>query len=357
MFWRRWSVISATNTEIEALAQTQGVIFLGATTPEYPQAYERFEGWIGEGRHGSMGFLENHASLRQDPEKLLPGAQAVLSFALPYYQPPEPKPRVALYAQYSDYHRVLRRKLESIAEALFAAESWRVLVDSAPVLERALAAKTSEGFIGKNTLYIHPKHGSFLLLGEILTLQKWSADVPPEIPLDRKTRAGGCGPCRLCQTACPTGALQKDYSLDARRCLSYWTIEHRGAIPEEFWPWLAEYYFGCDLCQLACPYNKHAASAPVGWERRAFPDLFETATMDQARYESAFGGTPMTRAKREGLRRNALIALAVLEDKRLGQALAHIDSDPSPVLQETREQIRRFKPALCAASTQRQPTR
>src|SRR5690606_6307703 len=140
----------------------------------------------------------------------------------------------------------------------------RVMVDTAPVLERALAAKTARGFIGKNTCYIHPLLGSFLMLGVVLT------DIPlpsdERVPVDpaRHLPSGGCGACRECQVHCPTGALDADYRIDAKKCLAYWTIEHRGVIPERFWPWIGTYYFGCDICQITCPYNmkdRHAKLA------------------------------------------------------------------------------------------------
>ena len=173
-------------------------------------------------------------------------------------------------------------------------------------------------------------------------------EVPPvsrrDLPLDRKTKQGGCGPCRLCQDECPTGALSTDYVIDARRCLSYWTIEHRGTIPEEFWPHLARYVFGCDICQLACPYNVRAerTAPPDDFRQRELPALFETAVMDQAQIERYFGGSPMTRAKRGGLRRNALIALAVTRDHRLAEALEYARRDPEPPLPETTSQIERY---------------
>jgi epoxyqueuosine reductase len=182
------------------------------------------------------------------------------------------------------------------------------------------------------------------LLGEILTTRELPLDTPPAIELARKTTAGGCGPCNLCQVACPTGALDRAYSLDANRCLSYWTIEHRGTIPLEFWPHLAKYYFGCDLCQLACPYNRKGTvgRAPAFLEERKLPSLFATATMSARDYEKWFGGTPLTRARRGGLRRNALIALAVTRDLRLNEALALAERDPEAPVGETIAQIRAY---------------
>jgi len=283
------------NTEIENAASEQGLIFLGAVSPEYKKDFERFTAWLAERRHAELQYLENHASVRGNPSQLLEGAQSAVILALPYFlSGPETVPRVAQYARYADYHRVLRRKAENVARSVFDEGTFRVAVDSAPLLERALAAKTHRGFIGKNTLYIHPDRGSFLLLAEVLTQTRLERDVPSVVPLDRKTKEGGCGPCKLCQTACPTGALDRDYSMDASKCLSYWTIENRGAIPLKFWPYLAEYYFGCDLCQLACPYNLKAQGPPPDWKPRSYPPIEKVAVMNQAEYEVHFGGTALT---------------------------------------------------------------
>ncbi len=331
------------STEINAAAEREGLLFLGAVGLEYPEDYRRFQAWIAENRHADLRFLENHRALRAQPRGLLPGARSAVILALPYHDTTPPSgPQVARYARYADYHRVLKEKAERVAAAALPTHTTRVTVDSAPILERALAAKTRRGFIGKNTLYIHPDHGSFLLLGEILTDADLAHDVPPSIDSARKTRDGGCGPCKLCQTACPTGALDRDYNLDAAKCLAYWTIENRGTIPERFWPWLAEYYFGCDLCQLACPYNLKAKGPPDDWKARTYPDLDTVAGMNQAEYEKHFGGTPLTRAKRAGLRRNALIAMAVTRHPGLQNAIEKVKSDGDPVLEATVSQIRGY---------------
>jgi epoxyqueuosine reductase len=198
------------------------------------------------------------------------------------------------------------------------------------------------GFIGKNTCFIHPEYGSLMLIGEILlshhlTLSDSASPVDP----NQRTSEGGCGTCRRCQVNCPTGALDTAYKLDARKCLAYWTIEHRGTIPFEFWPHLPTYIFGCDLCQLACPYNRKAI--PTSEPTRPDlinPDLFDLATMSQSRYEAWMGGTPLTRAKREGLRRNALIAMAVTKDERLAEACAGVKEEDAEVLHRTLEQIK-----------------
>ncbi len=334
------------NPTIHAIRQAceqQGLLLLGTTGLQTPRDFEFFETWLADGKHGELRYLENHRAIRKNPELLFPGAKSALILGLPYaLEELGDLPRVAQYAHFVDYHRWFKKKAQLAVSPFLEAGSFRVVVDSAPVLERALAAKTAQGFIGKNTLFIHPQWGSFLLLAEVLTTHEFIPDTPPTINRDRKTAAGGCGPCQLCQVACPTGALQDAYSIDSTKCLSYWTIEQRGTIPEKFWPWLKQYYFGCDLCQLACPYNLKSKAPPKGWEKRSFPPLSTTATMDAGEYERFFGGTPLTRAKREGLRRNALIAMAVLGDPLLESALSSIRGDDPPVLHQTAEQIRAF---------------
>jgi epoxyqueuosine reductase len=339
---------------IQRLVEAEELLFLGIVDLDCTEDYERFRRWLEESRQAGMGFLERNLDCRRDPASLLPGARTAVLFALPYAcgdreeSAPHP-PRIAQYARFRDYHRLLWQKGEAIAQGLCeladnSATRCRVTVDSAPILERALAAKSAQGFIGKNTLYIHPRHGSFLLLGEILTTATLPVDAKTPVPTERKTLEGGCGPCNRCQVNCPTGALAHDYTLDAKRCLAYWTIEHRGTIPEEFWPWLGHYYFGCDICQLVCPYNRkgEAGRHSAAMTPRTFPSLLKTATMTPAEYQTYFGGTPLTRAKRGGLRRNALIAMAVTGDPGLPEALIAADRDPESPVGETAVQIDRW---------------
>ncbi len=333
----------------------EGLQLLGVVTPNSTQAFERFNQWLDEGRHASMSFLERNSECREDPTRLLPGSQSVIVFGLPYYQGDTLEealigkngPRVAQYARFADYHRELRKRGDRIGAQLkeaFPESQFRTVVDSAPLLERDLAAKTSEGFIGKNTCYIHPEKGSFYLLGEILSSKLLPIDEPAVVDPDQHLPTGGCGKCDRCQVNCPTGALNTDYSIDSNLCLAYWTIEHRGTIPEKFWPWLRLYYFGCDLCQLACPYNrgKTLPGLPSSLVSKVIPSLFEIATMDQNRYESWFGGTPLTRAKRGGLRRNALIAMKVTSDPKLHDAMRLCQFDSESPIAETLVQIENY---------------
>jgi epoxyqueuosine reductase len=337
-----------------SLFEREALLLLGLVDLGEEAEFPRFRSWLSESRHGDMRFLEQHQHLRADPRGLLPEAKQALVFALPYFQGDQLLAarrgayRVAQYARLKDYHRSMRergtRVLRSLQE-LYPGLQGRVTIDSAPLLERALASRTRRGFIGKNTLYIHPDHGSFLLLGELLLNQRLDfADEPASIKHAERSPEGGCGTCRRCQVHCPTGALDQDYRIDARKCIAYWTIEHRGPVPFEFWPWFRLYLFGCDLCQLACPYNRRAL--PTSEATRtdfATLDLFDVATMNQQRYEQLFGGTPLTRAKRAGLRRNALIAMSVSEDPRLEMAMASVEADDPEVLQDTRNQIKQWQ--------------
>lgn len=289
-----------------------------------------YKQWLSQGKNAGMAFLERYLDIRERPETIEPGMVQTLVFGLKYFQGDKLRsgfPRVAQYARMSDYHKVMKKKGELIVNSL--RENCpdlraRVTVDSAPILERSLAAKSSKGFIGKNTCYIHPDQGSFFLLGEVhLDHDLFSLDTPAQVDPANRGVEGGCGTCKRCQVNCPTGALDQEYQLDANLCLSYWSIEHRGLVPKKFWKWFKDYWFGCDICQLACPYNRGIPSAenlPLKENLRSL-DLAEVAMMDQDYYEKTFGGSPMTRAKLAGLRRNAIIAMVSSEDERLDKVI------------------------------------
>lgn len=339
----------------ENLATKHGLLFFGVTDLAVTQDYERYQQWLNEGRQAGMAYLERNLPVRANPKLLLDGAQTAWIFGLPYYlgdkwrrADKQATPKFAMYSRIKDYHKILRTGLESLFSELLhttypqseTPPAYRVTVDSVPLLERALAANTGSGFIGKNTCVIHPRRGSFFLLGEVLTT--WNPGVAPTTQSLSKHRErtpdGGCGSCKRCQVHCPTGALDKDYQIDARKCLSWWTIENRGVIPKEYWPWIARYVYGCDICQLVCPWNRGIEVSPVAEQYLRLPseiDLFTVATMNQATYESIFAGTPATRAKREGLIRNALIAMHVRGDARLERALEMLLHEPSEAVQGT----------------------
>lgn len=338
---------------LEELFAKHSLEFLGVVRLGPEPTFALFQDWLDRGFNAEMDFLRNHLELRADPRGLLEGSVQALILGLNYNQGDKLRQaldgssRIAQYARLRDYHKSLKQKGEAISselKLLYPGLNTRVMVDSAPILERALADRTAKGFIGKNSCFIHPDKGSLFLLSEIILDQEiFEIDVKTPVDKAQRTADGGCGSCKRCQVYCPTGALDTAYKLDARKCLAYWTIEHRGPIPYEFWPHVKTYLFGCDLCQLACPYNR-AASRSVEQSILAEElDPFEIAIMSQADYVRIFGGSPATRAKRSGLRRNALIALCELLDPRLERAIESVKAEDEEVLHETIKQIRNRK--------------
>ena len=334
---------------LESWFSTKGFIFLGIVDLDVRKDFLKFKQWLASGNQGSMEYLANHLELRENPAALIDKARSAVIFGFPYYQDKEKTldeghGRIAQYARLKDYHKFMKLHAQHIIDKItedFPNDSFKIAVDSTPILERALAKKTSRGFIGKNTCYIHPNYGSFLLLGEIITSIQLDADTPANITPEMRTDEGGCGSCKRCQVHCPTGALDQDYQLNANKCISYWTIENRDIIPKEFWPWLKDYVFGCDLCQLVCPYNRKISPIQTRDLQKspASVDLYGLATISQEDYEKRFGGTPITRAKRYGLRRNALVAMYVNNDKRLLKAISAVKLDSHPVLEKTIDQM------------------
>ncbi|HEX2163906.1 MAG TPA: tRNA epoxyqueuosine(34) reductase QueG, partial [Thermoanaerobaculia bacterium] len=297
--------------------------------------------WLAEGGHAGMGYLAERVAERLEPAHLLAGARSVLCVALVYHplagddgEPaPAPEgdlwPRVARYARGRDYHNLMGKRLRRLARRVcesFPGADARPYVDTGPVLERELAARAGLGVAGKNTCLLSREDGSWFLLGEVFT----TLDLAPDQPL-----ADLCGRCTRCLDACPTGALTEPYRLDAGRCISYWTIEHRGAIPAEARAGLGDWVFGCDVCQEVCPWNlRFEGRADRGGRRPAeHPDLRlpeERGRLDlagllgigEAEYEEVFRGSAMKRARRSGLRRNAAIAMGNRGEARYVGALA-----------------------------------
>lgn len=340
---------------VRKAADNEGLHFLGVSDLDVAVDASRYRTWLAETRHASMAWMERNLEIREKPDLLLPKATSAFMFGFPYYLGDRwhrplsgQKPFIAQYARLKDYHSFLRQKVsrvqKQIASTFGSDAMWRVTVDSAPVLERALAFKSGGGFIGKNTCFIHPARGSFYLLAELFTTLPIAHDRKSSRTSEHSERTvqGGCGTCRRCQVHCPTGALDQDYRIDARKCISYWTIEHRGVIPVNYWSWVGHYLFGCDICQLVCPYNRDLA---VSEEARKLtriqstPDLISMVQMDQRFYEENFGGTPMTRAKISGLRRNALIAGVVKNDPRIFEHLNALENDPDAVIVDTAKQV------------------
>jgi epoxyqueuosine reductase len=338
---------------IDSIIKSQGCLFLGvAELREDLLSFSRFERWLEDGRGGSMPWLENYSLQRKDSSFVEPGCNRSILIAIPYSLPTSNdsthqihrNTNIAKYARFEDYHKFASRMGANICKQLqlkFDGErlhKWRAVSDTAPILERALHANYSSGFIGKNTMFIHPKWGSWLLLMEILTSYPFDSEKAPTKSLER-TPEGGCGTCKRCQVHCPTGALDQDYRMDARKCLSYLTIENRSTVEVRYWVHFAKYWYGCDICQNVCPYNRGPKmDSPLKLKDNANRDLFDIVQMDQKQYEEWFGGTAMTRAKRNGLRRNAFIAMAALDHPRVRDALQILKSDGDLVLLETANQ-------------------
>ncbi len=279
-------------------------------TPDRPEA-ARLDEWLARGFHGDMGWMAKTAAKRRNPALLLHGVRSIVSVGMNYLTDdrPDDKPghgRIARYARGEGYHRVLGKRLELLAAFLkTAAPDSRSLahVDTGAVMEKAWAQRAGLGWIGKHSNLVSGQHGSWLLLGEVLT----TADLAPDEPADDL-----CGTCTLCIKACPTGAIAEPYVVDARRCLSYLTIEQKGEIPAELQPSLRNYIFGCDDCLDVCPYNLQATPT----EEPAFramsltlnPDLDILARQSSDEFQAAFRHSPVRRATHEGLRRSAVIA-------------------------------------------------
>lgn len=295
------------------------------------QAYER---WIGEGGHGGMEYLARYGALRHDPRSLLPAARSVLCVALSYAPPVlniEPEgdfwSGVARYARGEDYHHSVREKLGKVKAAIEAelpGVEARICVDTAPLLEREWAARAGLGSFGKNTNLLHPVGGSFFLLAELLL----SLDLAPDLPF-----ADLCGACSRCLDACPTGALSA-YRLESSRCISYWTIEHRGTIPPAIRAGMGKWVFGCDICQEVCPWN----GDPVGElaaefstpPQRQHLSLTEVLAGDEAELRERLRGTPLLRPKVAGLKRNVAVAMGNRRDSGYIAPLAEALESDSP---------------------------
>jgi epoxyqueuosine reductase len=300
---------SAALTEsVKALAGDLGFdrVAIGPAGP--PDHGEAFRLWIEAGHAGTMTYLERRREERLHPERVLPGAASIVCVALGYYQgrmrDPSWEP-VARYAWGRDYHDVIAPRLDRLVTHLSEAcgARSRAYVDTGPVLERDMAARAGLGWIGKNTMLLHPELGSWFFIGVVLTTAELEHDAA--LP-DR------CGTCRACLDACPTQAFVAPYVLDARRCISYLTIEHRGAIDPALHERVGRWQFGCDVCQSVCPWNGKARTT---WEgaflpTAPYPGAESVLAMSDEEFRREFEGTALTRPKAAGMRRNAAIALA-----------------------------------------------
>jgi len=302
--------------------------------------------WLAQGHHGAMDYMAAHGTKRSRPAELVPGTQAVISCRMDYLpeirRPPgadfqaADDAAISRYALGRDYHKLMRNRLQKLADRIAAeigAEwekiSHRVFVDSAPVMEIELAQNAGLGWRGKHTLLLS-RSGSWFFLGEIFVALPLPADAPQN---------GHCGDCTACLEACPTDAFIAPYRIDARRCISYLTIEHAGPIPDEFRRAIGNRIYGCDDCLAVCPWNKFADAARAN---RAFlpraelvaPALADLLTLDDAGFRQAFAGSPIKRIGRNRMVRNAAIAAGNSGDPTLAGALRPLTADPDPVVAE-----------------------
>ena len=325
------------------------------TTANAPDSAPRFAQWLAERRHGEMAYLERTALKRVDPQQVLPGARSIITLAVSYalegheasvegrttapsdtHHAPRTTPLpglVARYARYSDYHDVLGERLQQLAGFVnhLGGEGTRSLwyVDTGPLLERDLAERAGLGFSGKHTNLISRHLGNWIFLSEIITTLALEPDAP------EKNR---CGTCTRCIAACPTAAITAPFQLDARRCISYLTIELKGAIPVELRPAVGSRIYGCDDCLQVCPWNRFAREGQIMKAHArpdlAEPDLVELLSLDEAGFKRRFAGTPMLRAKRRGLLRNVCVALGNIGDKQSLPALQKATTNPEPLIAE-----------------------
>ncbi|WP_298090592.1 tRNA epoxyqueuosine(34) reductase QueG [uncultured Sphingomonas sp.] len=328
-------------TRIKAKAAELGFASVGiARADAAPHTAARLREWLADGAHGSMIWMEERAHHRESPAGLWPEVRTVISLGVSYAPKDDPLKlanvgdvgRISVYAQGADYHDVVKRQLKGLARWMVAEApcDLKVFVDTAPVMEKPLAEAAGLGWQGKHTNLVSRAHGSWLFLGAIYT----TLDLTPDAA-GRDT----CGSCDACQQACPTDAFPKPYRLDARRCISYLTIEHKGPIPEEFRAAMGNRIYGCDDCLAACPWNKFAAaaSANMAFHPRAeltAPALADLLDLDDAGFRQVFAGSPIKRIGRERMVRNAAIAAGNSGEDALVPALQRLATDASETVAE-----------------------
>ena len=303
-----------------------------------PVAGARLHDWLAEGRHGDMLWMESRATERASPDALWPEVKSVIMLGMSYAPVDDPmalaehpdRARISVYARGRDYHDVVKGALKRLAGWLAheAGVGVKVFVDTAPVMEKALAEAAGIGWQGKHSNVVSKDHGSWLFLGAIYT----TADLQPDAPGEDR-----CGSCRACQDICPTDAFPAPYRVDARRCISYLTIEHKGPIPHEFRAAIGNHIYGCDDCLSVCPWNKFAESAAAN---KAFlpraelvaPSIADLLTLDDAAFRTLFAGSPIKRTGRDRFVRNVLIAAGNSANTDLVLPVIALLDDPAPVV-------------------------
>ncbi len=295
------------SSSIADYARSLGFYNVGvaAARPVDDDAVKLYDSWLAKGRHADMAYLERYPDVRRDPRLLLPGARSVIVCAMSYYYPlnadsPAPLRSIAMYARGDDYHEVVRARLTDLGDYIAAkwGGEYRACVDTAPLRERYWAVRSGVGFVGLNNQLIIPGAGSYFFLGVLLTTAEFTPDAP---------MLAACDGCRRCVSACPGRALDGLGGIDARKCLSYLTIEHRGDLPEG--TDLAGHLYGCDECQRVCPHNISPVQSPIAAfaPRLDYDSLTpeRVLSLTQPEFSTIFRHSPIKRAKLAGLRRNA----------------------------------------------------
>ncbi len=304
-----------------------------------PEARARLGAFIAAGQHGDMGWLAERADQRAQPKALWAEARSVVALGVSYAPPDDPlatlarpeRGNVSVYARHRDYHDLVKGMLKHLAQFIAGrfGEGVKVFVDTAPVMEKPLAAAAGLGWQGKHTNLVSRSHGSWLFLGEVYT----TLELPPDPP-----HADRCGSCARCLAACPTDAFPAPYRLDATRCISYLTIEHRGPIPVELRPAMGNRIYGCDDCLAVCPWNRFAQatrhSKLQARDDLVAPPLQALAQLDDAGFRALFAGSPVKRIGRDRFVRNVAVAIGNSADPALRGSAAHLAADPDPVVAE-----------------------
>lgn len=330
--------------DLQQRASDLGFNFAGVTRAEPSPYLDAYQRWIDAGMQGSMNYMArpDRVIRRQDLNVILPGVQSLIMVGLDYRPlidaqseavlADQARGRIASYAWGLDYHDILTPRLEQLAQWLQeqTGSASRVYVDTGAVLERSHAMQAGMGFTGKNTMLINPRRGSYFFLGEILTTLEFDAYDTPHRPTM-------CGNCTRCLNACPTDAFPQPYVLDARRCISYLTIEHKGWIDRELRPLMGNWVYGCDVCQDVCPWQRfmlpttEAAFMPVDVNRIA-PPILDLLALDEAEFKQRFAGSAIIRIKRDRLVRNACIAAGNWRNEAAIPALTRLLDDASPIV-------------------------
>jgi epoxyqueuosine reductase len=321
---------------VKAEAHRLGFELVGVTSPDPPPHLDTFERWLADGRQATMGYLATPRARerRADPRQILPECETILCLGLRYDAPMDAQGLIAAYAWGDDYHNVLKPRLKALVSFIEGEAGTDVpnrwYTDTGPILERDLAERAGLGWIGKNSCLINPEHGSYFLLAEIF--------LGLALELDRPVEIDHCGSCTRCIEACPTDCILPDRTLDARNCISYLTIEHKGPLPMHLRSAIDDWIFGCDICQQVCPWNERFARPsgdPAFSPRPGLPalTLADELALDTQAFNLKFKGSPLKRTKRRGYLRNIAVALGNRADPNDIPALTQsLTGDPEPLV-------------------------